>query len=1300
MSEGKSSWGFALTLAAAGMIAGAAGGASRSAAPSPTAASTASPAPAASAASVAPPSRYDGMGARLLALSMGDTAASPALPLADTALGVIVATIPDPIDSHEDWVYDGFLEALRRAHERMGYVVDRMWLPWTARADSLVGDSARTRVREAFPGVLLFRALSSNPATGTAPRYRIVYLVGEVPTAGVHPRALKRALAEREQLLGRSAAGAADTLAVVGPTFSGSSRGLSALLAEWRNQAPKARAVSVATGSATGRGNRQLFERTGARFRSTVNSDETLLRVLERQVLPALWIERGELAILVEGSTYGQELERQEKAAASGSGYAAAPAKDPRVRVRTTATAAIGALKQAAKRAGEKGDGRAPLRMSFPLNIGTLREQYAGRAAGPGDAAAQQGVSFTLTDAARPMESPPVASALTAASVDLMLDDMARTLRTREIRAVAIAASDVRDRLFLASELRKRLRDMQFVVFEANGLYLSPQYNEALRGMMVLSSYPLLAETQMWSGSRLVVPFPFDHAEALYNATLLQLGPEGETRLLDYALPDGGVHPQAPPVWISVVGGSGLIPLGVGNGIDPYVTHLQASHARSATPDARIDFVWGIVILAVVLLTTRLLQRSHRDVRRLRWDARADAKMLVADCARLRGPLADQDRAMVELFRRAQWGSLRYQEALYRFLFTVAAVGGLLPPPVLVFAAAAYRPGWGWQTATMALTSVTAVGMLLAVRNSALALAGWWRWHRQDFSGRMRGCRGAWESWRLNVYGRRVVLALGIAYLVATLAYVVDVAVCAATDPLGFTLLFLRAWRIDGGMSPILPLALASAAFLAWCYWHLRRLAALRGTTAFEAACLAQEPAEALVDVDAGDGPATHHQADEWSRAIPLRVVRGVRQVRERLFRLVPHRNALWLAAVLLLACGLVAVSRYRAPENVAGFHPLFAFDAVYRIGLAGMVAAVGWGVYRLLVVWSGLSRTLRGIAGTPLVTAFERLPQRVARLTRLTFVGAPRAAVVAPVAATQWRHLHSLSHALQPAPAAAPARSIAVDRIVGAPADAPVLASAFAEAPRAVAVAAPRGEDEAAGAPDERAAAEADLRRMALRYTSLGQPAPGLARWCGAEEAGGNFVELARVLEAFWALEPASDVVNDVKNSVAKEVGRGHAGPSTSGRIRRTFSSDLGLWARAAEEYAAVQVVDYIEWAVAQIRVLALFLFAALLVLVLHESAYPYQPQSLVKLLLFVLLVVTVGAVLKVMVGMNRDDVLSRIAGTDPGKLTWDRNFIVNALIFGLVPLFTLISSEFPVVRSILFAWIYPIARMLGGGG
>ncbi|HEU5171630.1 MAG TPA: hypothetical protein VFU46_13870, partial [Gemmatimonadales bacterium] len=47
------------------------------------------------------------------------------------SLDAIVAMLPDPIDSHLDWGFDLDLEAIRRAYERTGYVLDRFWMPWT-----------------------------------------------------------------------------------------------------------------------------------------------------------------------------------------------------------------------------------------------------------------------------------------------------------------------------------------------------------------------------------------------------------------------------------------------------------------------------------------------------------------------------------------------------------------------------------------------------------------------------------------------------------------------------------------------------------------------------------------------------------------------------------------------------------------------------------------------------------------------------------------------------------------------------------------------------------------------------------------------------------------------------------------------------------------------------------------------------------------------------------------------------------------------------------------------------------------
>ena len=113
-------------------------------------------------------------------------------------LEVLVAILPDPIASHLDWAFDSSLEALRRAFERSGFVADRFWLPWMVH-----GDSARNRgqkliaLAEQRPGVMLFRR-----ADPTKTDLRVVYIVGETPTSGVHKEALRRALDERRRLLG------------------------------------------------------------------------------------------------------------------------------------------------------------------------------------------------------------------------------------------------------------------------------------------------------------------------------------------------------------------------------------------------------------------------------------------------------------------------------------------------------------------------------------------------------------------------------------------------------------------------------------------------------------------------------------------------------------------------------------------------------------------------------------------------------------------------------------------------------------------------------------------------------------------------------------------------------------------------------------------------------------------------------------------------------------------------------------------------------------------------------------------
>ncbi|MFL5542384.1 MAG: hypothetical protein ACJ8J0_25580, partial [Longimicrobiaceae bacterium] len=1126
MSDTRSSaGGLTAALLTFGLIASALGGSLRTGTPAPpNQAASVGQGSRAESTTPAATGRFDGMGARLLALSLGDTAAAPAAAAyAPSQLDVLVVTIPDPIDSHEDWVYDTSLEALRRAHERAGYVIDRMWLPWASRDSVLDGG---TRLREAYPGVLLFRAADEGASTPEHPQYRLVYLVGEVSTAGVHPRALRTALAERDRLLG---ARTPNTLAVVGPSFSASAAGLGKRLDAWRSEG-RGRRVQVITGSATNGSNRGAFPAdTGFAFGSTVNSNETLFSTLENVILPTLGIDTAELAILTEGSAYAREL---------------------------------GETDLRAKQAQH------PLRLTFPMNIGSLRAETpaAARAAGAGQGEPQPRVPLTLSDAARPMESPPVASRLTVAAIDLTLDQLAQTLRTHNVRAIVIAATDIRDRIFLMTELRQRLRDIHFFALEANALYSAPEYRDELRGMVVVSTYSLLPETQTWSGGASVVPFTGEYAQGVYNATLLQIG---ERQLLDYQFPVRK-EPPHPPVWITALGSTGMVPLRVLRSGDGYALVAPAREGAVAEPDPRADFVSVASYLALLAAAALVAVRSALRLRRREDEARAEWSCLAAQetaggswLARLAPEAADR----VLLFRRARWGSLRYQQQLYRFLAAVTVAAAAVPSGS-VFAAAVIRSqhlnqSVAGMVAVTAAVAVLAMGVALA----AVALTGvelflWWKEHREVFRRRSEAAPRGWgDMWRVNVGARRLVLALGLLYLALALAFAAESWLGAGSNPVWFTLLFYRATRLDSGLSPLAPLLVSAAGFMAWTAWHQRRVRALRQMTAFEAAALSSEPDIALADVDAGDAADEPADAAHVLSAIPPRAVRGMRQVRERLFRMVPDWRGMALAAVLTVVSLYVWLGADPTLERLSG---TVYFGNLYLFGLAAMLAATAWGVYRLLSVWSGLRRVLQALSGTPLVTAFERLPTRVSRLARLGFVGVPHSAVVAPISALQWRHLVAATRALRIGqPAAAPAAPEAEAAPAPTTVSVPVtvdetgrvvipgpgtVAEATNGSAMAVAVALAQPPAPAKAEKPAPSEEETKLRATVAAYMrDRGEPRTGFGT-CGDEGPhGDHLLRLAGVLEAFWEVEPDGREFGHVAEKVAKG-----GGPSVAGQVRR----------------------------------------------------------------------------------------------------------------------------------------------------
>jgi len=93
-----------------------------------------------------------------------------------------------------------------------------------------------------------------------------------------------------------------------------------------------------------------------------------------------------------------------------------------------------------------------------------------------------------------------------------------------------------------------------------------------------------------------------------------------------------------------------------------------------------------------------------------------------------------------------------------------------------------------------------------------------------------------------------------------------------------------------------------------------------------------------------------------------------------------------------------------------------------------------------------------------------------------------------------------------------------------------------------------------------------------------------------------------------------------------------------------------------------------------------------------------PEQPPQL-KAIFFAVSVMTVSGLVFVLLQMNRNDILSFITRTDPGRLSWDGAFTFNLALYVAVPLLTLLSSEIPEVREFLFSWVSPLLRALGKG-
>jgi hypothetical protein len=132
----------------------------------------------------------------------------------------------------------------------------------------------------------------------------------------------------------------------------------------------------------------------------------------------------------------------------------------------------------------------------------------------------------------------------------------------------------------------------------------------------------------------------------------------------------------------------------------------------------------------------------------------------------------------------------------------------------------------------------------------------------------------------------------------------------------------------------------------------------------------------------------------------------------------------------------------------------------------------------------------------------------------------------------------------------------------------------------------------------------------------------------------------------------------------------------------------------RLAESLVALHYSPYLVYCVRQIRNLLFSLSIGFLLLVASLNSYSYQAPQFIGKALLVLFLLMGAVTFRCIVGMERDPILSRIAGTTPGKLDMESYF--KLIGYGALPILALLASQFPSVSGWLYTWITPTLEAL----
>ncbi len=904
------------------------------------------------------------------------------------------------------------------------------------------------------------------------------------------------------------------------------------------------------------------------------------------------------------------------------------------------------------------------------------------------------------------------------------MTEIARQISLGNYTAVGIAGSSSLDVIFLAQLVNKYSPDAVLFTNMSDLLYTQPQTISDLRGMLIGSSYPLYAPNRHWSypyGAGGKVFFNQESVQAVYNSTMLLLAEmfDEDKELLADALPLEFSKPFAPaddsprpPIWISIVGNRGIYPVAVRNAPDPVEKarnqwpRLHPSPKVYPAFEASYHPFWkileGILLmfgcalfcLALLELWWVLARINRRDLHR--WSVW---------------------RALKPLASYLAWSRVRDDEMEGPEARAPRSSSGHGPGILLVLA-----------HVTFFIVYVTVnLPFLFPGRESLLKVDVWLGLAIAGFCMSLVSLAVSLVAWFSLAVEKRPIktLALTTAVVVTILGVLFWIPSPRYGDSPATFLALERIVAVTSGVSPTFPMlfvGLAAMSFLMAqfkrCYlneqFSIRELRPEQTSPGGRPV----RPADALTRVE--------EKIDELRKVFhkPFRVF--------RLGDLIP---------TFLLAAYLVTLAHsgwHYAFFRSLGEGPVFSF--VFWCLFSFLSIFLAFHVYLVFVAWSDLRSILAPVSRLPLARSFERMPARVARwffeaprpqnrsamirdqanalagrcfqvrsaLERVRFHGGASADVVSPA---EWDALPDLLKRINdhgiPKHAQrrggwrivvswlAPARKFLRDArgyvrvVLGRPAPARSTGATGAGLRQSL----------DALVEETQGAAIATGQQAAPSATAVAHP----SREAGSPALDANEI-LKKILNPIWYGRPLTWTFAEGKTAekLQEDAGAGWPIlPTTAADLLGTAEDSENdtlvrarEWTEIAEDLITMQLLRHMSQFLAHIWVMVRFIVFGGLTLLLAINSYPFPSQHRIGFFLAILISVAAWAILRLVIGINRDETISRVANTVAG-FKFDHNLATSMMGY-VLPLLGILAAVSYDLSDLLRVWLDPVFRVL----